>query len=724
MLISDPCLVEWSRHLLKVMKHHFMETLTSKASHTLPPSLADHLDAECQAKSNATKEDACADAKWLYKAELLRQQTIALSDASADFSAWMTSTLSPECQAKELASCAHAECEFACFQMDLETEFTTKCQAVLVAANDDLAVFQLVHAQVPEPHPTGDDLTLDKCTRRAKHCVDPISRPSCSVSCARSPSPSPSQKLDKMPTKADFQVVSQTVPPRAPISDHAQGWARPSIAQEVSGSDVPVTIVVLLVGPNNAKALVGTLGDAISGLPLTPTSCPPGALPTAALLETPLSNPLPDVVMALAAPLGEARPSPAAPGQVYRTRVMMTQSASSPVVPLVERYLSATLSPIPPPTAKTAEDRMMRLLSSTITAALVPLKLSIEDISSCLHTVEETQNWFPGDKLEGLNDPSVGYCIPTIKSENGDEERMDYHIVSALSRAEEEDAEMEEAHTTSAEQEQGTHPYFESIILCARKDTCDQYVEGQLQDLASQAEDDWEDFCHCHSVFRHVLPPADVVNKTFLKLIHIWLSQAQVFDDFAHASRIDQGSTVSTAPEISHFMGTWWGEAHLLRKDSGHRFRSVTASEQPHLPPPIMRTSELTPILSDGSKISGFTDSSPPAPPCYHGTGGVLDLDTPPPGDGHGWSMMGGQKGRSFASIAAAAVKPVSPVAGASVALPPSAAQAAHGFLTKLQLDSLTYAQVINAYNAHFSLKLGLKVSKDNAIVAFLDKSS
>jgi len=55
--------------------------------------------------------------------------------------------------------------------------------------------------------------------------------------------------------------------------------------------------------------------------------------------------------------------------------------------------------------------------------------------------------------------------------------------------------------------------------------------------------------------------------------------------------------------------------------------------------------------------------------------------------------------------------------------LPPSAAQAAHGFLTKLQLESLTRAQVINAFNARFTPKLGTKVSKDNAIAAFLDRS-
>jgi len=79
-------------------------------------------------------------------------------------------------------------------------------------------------------------------------------------------------------------------------------------------------------------------------------------------------------------------------------------------------------------------------------------------------------------------------------------------------------------------------------------------------------------------------------------------------------------------------------------------------------------------------------------------------------------------KGCSFAAIAVA--KPAGPIAGASPMLPPSATQAAHGFLTKLQLDSLTHAQVINVFNARFTPKLGLKVPKDNVVAAFLDKSS
>jgi len=52
-LISDPCLIEWSCCLLKVMKLHFTESLITEASHTLPTHLADCLDAEHQAKVNA-----------------------------------------------------------------------------------------------------------------------------------------------------------------------------------------------------------------------------------------------------------------------------------------------------------------------------------------------------------------------------------------------------------------------------------------------------------------------------------------------------------------------------------------------------------------------------------------------------------------------------------------------------------------------------------------------
>ena len=693
-LISDPCLVEWLRRLLEVMKHHFTETLISDASHTLPSSLIDRLDAERQAKFNTAEEDACADAKHLYKAELLRRQSAALSEASADFSAWMDSTLTPEFQAKKLASRAHAERELARFQTDLETEFAAKRQTVLAAANDDLATFQLVHAQVPEPHSSGDDLTLDKRARRAKRRADPISRPSRSVSCARSLSPSPSQKLDKTPTKADFQVGQVTVAPATPVA-----------------------VVMPLVGPNNAKASVGTLGDADSGRTLTP-GCP-GTPPAAALLDTHVVF-SPNVVMALAAPSGAACPSPAKPKRVNGTgvtpRAAQLSTLTDPAhrVSLVHHYQSVTPSPASPPAAvETAEDCMMCLLGSTITAALVPLKLSIEDISSHLRSIEDAQNW---DGDDPMNFPPAGasdYCTPTMKLEDGDEERVDYHVASTLSHAEAEDEEMDEAREKLATQSQDEHPYFATIVMRACKDRPEDYADGQLQALASKVRDDWDDFCGHYSIPSYILPPSDIVDETFLKIVRIRLTQAQVFNDFRRANKAACGSTVSSAPEVSHFTGTWRGEAHLLRKDG---------TDLPHTPtpPPGERASLSTSVSSDGSKISGFTESSPPA--MHHqGTSGVLDLSTPPLGDGHGWSVMGGKKGRSFASIAAT-TRPSAPPAGTPLLL--SAAAAAHGFLTKPQLDSLTRAQVINAYNARFSPKLSLKVSKDTAVAAFLDKAS
>ena len=57
-VISNPHLIEWSCCLLKVMKYHFMESLVTKATHTLPTHLSNCLDAECQAKLDMARSDA------------------------------------------------------------------------------------------------------------------------------------------------------------------------------------------------------------------------------------------------------------------------------------------------------------------------------------------------------------------------------------------------------------------------------------------------------------------------------------------------------------------------------------------------------------------------------------------------------------------------------------------------------------------------------------------
>jgi len=208
--------------------------------------------------------------------------------------------------------------------------------------------------------------------------------------------------------------------------------------------------------------------------------------------------------MALATPLGDACPSLARPSRVIGTGIMLTTSAPPPEVPLVEHYQSATLSPTPPLTVETvemAEDRMMRLLSLMIMAALVPLKSSMEDISACLCTVEETQNWSPDNEMPKDYDPKTHrYAILTVKPELRDEEPVDYHVVSALSWAADEDAEMEEARATYAKQDQDDHPYFETVILCTRGKTCDQMDPNKLKALALGAAEAWEDFCFCLSI--------------------------------------------------------------------------------------------------------------------------------------------------------------------------------------------------------------------------------
>jgi len=371
-IISDPCLLEWSHCLLEVMKHHFTKSLVTEASsHPLPTHLADRLDTERQAKVDAARRDARAEAKRLYHTELTRLQSSALEEAARDFETWRSTMLIPEWQAKEASAKAEKLLELDAFKhrIAVETE-DHKENARIVAAKS------IVHSK------------SDQRSRRQERHANPI-RASRSVSRMRSPSPSPSQKLDKTPTKADFQVSQAAPAPLCtPVSDHAWGRAGPSIAQEASTSVLPTPIVVPLAGPDNAKASVGTLGDAEPGLPSTPTSCLPEALPSAAPLDTVSTNVLVDVVMAPAAPVGDASPSSVRP--VPGPDVTPAMPDSSLQAPLVECYQSATPSPTPLQTvAEMMEERLVRLLGSMITAALVPIKSSVEDIGTRLRAVED-----------------------------------------------------------------------------------------------------------------------------------------------------------------------------------------------------------------------------------------------------------------------------------------------------------------------------------------------
>jgi len=138
-----------------------------------------------------------------------------------------------------------------------------------------------------------------------------------------------------------------------------------------------------------------------------------------------------------------------------------------------------------------------------------------------------------------------------MKLENNDEEHVDYHVASALSWAEEEDTEMDDAH----DKWNVIHPYFESIVLRAREDCHADYDEGQLAGLASDVYNNWSDFCLRSHIPSTDVPPPAIVNETFLKLVQIHLSQAQIINDFNHQAWAARGSTVSTAPDVTWFTG-------------------------------------------------------------------------------------------------------------------------------------------------------------------------
>jgi len=696
-LISDPRLIGWSRRLLEAMKLHFTETLVTEASHVLPTHLSDRLDAKRQAKLDEARSAARAEAKRLYHAELQNLQSAAMREAAEDFEIWKVDTLIPEWQAKEAAAKAEKLLELDAFKhrIAIETEDHKENARIVVAKS-------IVHSK------------SDQRSRRQECRANPL-RASRSVSHARSPSPSPSRKLDKTPMKADFQVSSQTssAPLCAPVSNHAWGRAGPSVAQEGSGL-VPSYTTGPLSGPGIMQVPVGTLGDADSGLPSTPTSCLPEALPTAAPPVS--SSNAPDVMMAPAAPSGDACPSSARP--VPGPEITSPDSGLLPTTSLVDRYQSVTPSPASPPTIETAEDWMMRLLGSTITAALVPLKSSIEDISARLHTVEDTQNWVPSDGdgyLEDFDPTTHGYDVPLMHPDRtrGEERADDYHTLSTPSRADAEDAEMEDVRKRfeSHDDNEDPHPFFESVVLHARNQPRNEMDPAHLATLADMVALDWDDFCSSMFLDRLAIPPISVVGDTFVTHTRMYLIKLQSEDDLHRALRADDWGRPASLSGPS-FTGPFLTAA----KDNA-TVPTPSPAARPSTEPPT-RLSEPISISSDRTKISGFTESSPP--PRTRPVGSALDLDTPPPGDGSGWKVMGGKRSHSFASIAA-----LRPNASTSpIALPPSAAATVHGFLMKPQLDSLSREQVISAYNARFTPKLGLCIPKERAVAMFLDKAS
>ena len=670
-LVGDVCVVKWSRRILEAMRHHFMEQHVTEASASLPQSLIERLDAERQAKFNSTEEDACADAKQLYHAQLQSLQAAALEEAKRDFEDWKANTLIPEWQAAEAAAKAEKLAELDTFkhQLAIETE-ELKENARIVAAKS------LVH--------TRSDRESCKKDRRPRPVG--VSR---STSRTRSPSPTPSQKRDKTPTKADYLPVSQTIPLCAPGSDHARGWARPSVTQEVSKSREILTHVEPLFGAEVAKASAGPLAPSCSTLV--------AALPSAALPVLPILASS-DQAVALAAPMGDARPSPAEPFTASGTGT--TEIPTSDTC-LVECYQSTTPSCASPP--ESADDRMMRLLGASIASALAPVQSSIEDISSHLRLVEGKQSWAemvdedsamdnldpswgaPGDG----RDPFSGRLTSVVKTEEDDT----YDEVACCDAYE---ASVLSVGPTPPPRPTPvpmvTHPYFEGLTRQAYGIPPTQIdLEDRHATFNRDLVDLWDEFCDRANLRGddRLVPPLPAHHNVFIDLVNNRVQQDRAI------ATLRESTTPSLAP----------GPVSVLRAPSHMR-----------------ATSDPISISSDGSKASNFTTTL--VAPAPRHVSGVLDLDTPPPGDGHGWTVAGSKKGRSFTQIAASASRRPAPTTTATV-LPPSTAQAAHGFLTKPQLDSLTKDQVIAAFNAHFTPRLNSRrVSKDQAVATFLNHAS
>jgi len=289
---------------------------------------------------------------------------------------------------------------------------------------------------------------------------------------------------------------------------------------------------------------------------------------------------------------------------------------------------------------------MMHLLGSTIMAALVPLKSSIKDISSRLHTVEDTQNWVPGNGKgypEDFDPADYNSGFPTLKAPVGGEECVDdYHTVSAPSRAEAEDAEMEDAHKRfeSHNDNEDVHPFFEMVILNMCNQPRDEINPAHLTMLADIAAKDWDHFCSAMFLNRLQIPPSPAIGKAFLTHTRMLLVKLQLEDDLHRDLRADDLGRPAS-PAGPSFMGPFLAATQGSVEPDASTCGSA-ALDAPTLAGPPARLSEPISILSDGTKISGFTESSPPH---AYPVGSALNLNTPPPGDGPGWKVMGGKRG-------------------------------------------------------------------------------
>ena len=332
-----------------------------------------------------------------------------------------------------------------------------------------------------------------------------------------------------MPTKVDYPLVSQTVPLCAPGSDHARGWARPSVAQEVSESREILMHAEPLVGAEVAKVLVGSLTPSCS------TSV--AALPSAALPVLPILASL-DHTVALAAPMGDARPSPAEPFTASSTRTVENPTSDTHLVERFGCYQPVTPSSASPPPEST-DNQLMHLLGASISSTLGPVKSSIEDILSRLRLVEGRQSWAemveentsmdnldtqwgaPGDSLDPFHSSA-----PPVKTEEDDNSYNDaahqaaYKATFSLPPAEFQES-LEGAPISNHEV---VHPWFEEL-------TCQAFgisplvidlVEGHHITFQHNLVDMWEEFCDCANLRGRdrLIPPLAKHHNIFVDIIN------------------------------------------------------------------------------------------------------------------------------------------------------------------------------------------------------------
>ena len=216
--------------------------------------------------------------------------------------------------------------------------------------------------------------------------------------------------------------------------------------------------------------------------------------------------------------------------------------------------------------------------------------------------------------------------------------------------------------TTSTPTSSRSTAKLNQILSSLRPRTCSQ--SAQQLDLADIYEQ-WEQFTLNAYAASPTLPPDPTTSNQFVRYVTVsrkaHLARKRLLDECA-VERLG---------------------ARQARLDSTPPYDSAPP------PDPIPARPSASPVTTLGDRASApielsSDEENPPTAPVPAGTP---------------WAVVGGKKGRSYASIA----KPTPPT---KPIVPPTRAQAAGGFITAAQLSSMTKDQVIYSYNLRFEPKI------------------